>query len=409
MGAERRTGVNASRRPRTPRSRVSPGQTREAAAAKFRLHKRAWALGMTDADVSLPLKPPAEPQTSAELDAVMSWIRAWETAGAQLPEHVHLDWVSRRWRTWGRQQLPVRLRLTTPEAVAAWAGQLREWRRLTHAADMLAQWAQGAVPLPVLRRVLGAAAELNSDDHERLLAVLTWLRENPQSGLFIRELPIVGIDSKWLETHRGIVSPIITSLTGESSLGFRTAEPRIRVRLLGTDRRPHLLAGLRDVEAPASEVAQLPVRPKLVIVTENLASFLALPADGRWGDAVAVFNPGYSASVAARLPWLSGARVLYWGDIDTHGFGILNRFRTHCPHTESVLMDRRTLADFRHLAGTEPAPLRVAPHHLETLTAAERDMVTQLHASGFPRVEQERIEWSAVLTAIDAAAARRFS
>lgn len=388
---------------------VSPDQAREAVAAKFRLHKRAWALGMADADVSLPLKPPAEPQTSAKLDAVMSWIRAWEAAGAQLPEHAHLDWASRRWRTWGRQRLPVRLRLTTPEAVAAWADQLREWRRLTRAADMLAQWAQDAVPLTVLRRVLGAAAELSADDHQRLLAVLTWLRENPRSGLFIRELPIVGVDSKWLETHRGVVSPIITSLTGENSLGFRTAEPRIRVRLLGTGDRPHLFAGLRDIEAPASEIAQLPVRPKLVIVTENLASFLALPAHGRWGDAVAVFNPGYSASVAARLPWLSGARVLYWGDIDTHGFGILNRFRTHCPHTESVLMDSRTLIDFLHLAGTEPAPLRVAPEHLETLTAGEREMAAQLHASGFPRLEQERIEWSYVLTAIDATAARSLS
>ena len=388
---------------------VSPDQAREAVAAKFRLHKRAWALGMADADVSLPLKPPAEPQTSAKLDAVMSWIRAWEAAGAQLPEHAHLDWASRRWRTWGRQRLPVRLRLTTPEAVAAWADQLREWRRLTRAADMLAQWAQDAVPLTVLRRVLGATAELSADDHQRLLAVLTWLRENPRSGLFIRELPIVGVDSKWLETHRGVVSPIITSLTGEDSLGFRTAEPRIRVRLLGTGDRPHLFAGLRDIEAPASEIAQLPVRPKLVIVTENLASFLALPAHGRWGDAVAVFNPGYSASVAARLPWLSGARVLYWGDIDTHGFGILNRFRTHCPHTESVLMDSRTLIDFQHLAGTEPAPLRVAPEHLEILTAGEREMAAQLHASGFPRLEQERIEWSYVLTAIDATAARSLS
>lgn len=397
--------MSVRRRSSGARSMVSPGQAREAVAAKFRLHKRAWALGMAEADVSLPLKPPAEPQTTAKLDAVMSWIRAWETASTQLPERAHLEWASRRWRTWGRQRLPVRLRLTSPQAVAAWTGQLREWRRLTSAAGMLVQWAQDTVPLPVLRRVLGAAAELNADDHERLLAVLTWLRENPRSGLFIRELPIIGIDSKWLETHRGIVSPIITSLTGESSLGFRTAEPRIRVRLLGGyDSRSHLLAGLRDVEAPASEIAQLPVRPKLVIVTENLASFLALPADGRWGDAVVVFNPGYSASVAARLPWLAGARVLYWGDIDTHGFGILNRFRTHCQHTKSVLMDSRTLNDFRHLAGTEPAPLRVAPEHLETLTAGEREMAAQLHASDFPRLEQERIEWSYVLTAIDAAA-----
>jgi hypothetical protein len=45
--------------------------------------------------------------------------------------------------------------------------------------------------------------------------------------------------------------------------------------------------------------------------------------------------------------------VLYWGDLDTHGFAILDELRAHCPHAESLLMNRATfleLAPDRYMA-----------------------------------------------------------
>jgi len=38
---------------------------------------------------------------------------------------------------------------------------------------------------------------------------------------------------------------------------------------------------------------------------------------------------GYAVDVLGQLPWLQEAQCIYWGDIDTHGFAILNRARTY--------------------------------------------------------------------------------
>src|SRR5206468_9296714 len=54
------------------------------------------------------------------------------------------------------------------------------------------------------------------------------------------------------------------------------------------------------------------------------------------------------------LTWLRGARCIYWGDIDTHGFDILNRVRIFVPNVESILMDTDTLLRHEKLWGEEP-------------------------------------------------------
>src|SRR5699024_11826752 len=101
-------------------------------------------------------------------------------------------------------------------------------------------------------------------------------------------------------------------------------------------------SGLDDITAPISQLSGLPVSPRLVFVFENLETVLAMPA---WPTAVAVHGSGYAVDAVARLAWIEGARVIYWGDLDSHGFAILNRLRAHLPDVESALMDEATLLD----------------------------------------------------------------
>lgn len=89
-------------------------------------------------------------------------------------------------------------------------------------------------------------------------------------------------------------------------------------------------------------------------------------------------------------------RLLYWGDIDTHGFAILDRLRQSFPHTESLLMDRTTLLAHENRWVREDSP-RVAI--LEHLYPAELDLYRDLVEGSFGlsvRLEQERIRFSAV-------------
>ena len=85
---------------------------------------------------------------------------------------------------------------------------------------------------------------------------------------------------------------------------------------------------------------------------------------------------------------------MYWGDIDTHGFAILDRARRAVPHLRSVLMDEATLHSLRALWVQEASQCPNAP--FETLTAEERSCYDNLRAHIWGqcvRLEQERLEW----------------
>jgi hypothetical protein len=102
------------------------------------------------------------------------------------------------------------------------------------------------------------------------------------------------------------------------------------------------------------------------------------------------------------IPWLAGKTIHYWGDIDTHGFAILDRLRASFPAVRSFLMDRETLLAHRPLWGKEDA------QHLRSLTRltpAEADLYADLAADRLGkrvRLEQERIAFGWIERALGA-------
>jgi hypothetical protein len=66
-----------------------------------------------------------------------------------------------------------------------------------------------------------------------------------------------------------------------------------------------------------------------------------------------------------------------WGDIDTHGFVILDRLRAMFPKVRSMLMDRETLLAHRGQWVTEPSQARDV---LTRLDAAETSLYQELLA-----------------------------
>ena len=98
-----------------------------------------------------------------------------------------------------------------------------------------------------------------------------------------------------------------------------------------------------------------------------------------------------ASSPAAR--WLGEREVHYWGDLDTHGFAMLDRLRANLPGVRSLLMDRATLLEHRPLWATEEAP-HVAP--LGRLTSEEAALYADLRYDRLARtvrLEQERISF----------------
>ena len=67
---------------------------------------------------------------------------------------------------------------------------------------------------------------------------------------------------------------------------------------------------------------------------ENEITYLSVDVPD---DGVVLWGKGFEGDRIGRLPWLANVPVLYWGDLDTHGFAILDRMRAWLPQTESVL------------------------------------------------------------------------
>jgi hypothetical protein len=113
-----------------------------------------------------------------------------------------------------------------------------------------------------------------------------------------------------------------------------------------------------------------------------------------------IFGGGYAVSALERLGWLAGTRLVYWGDIDTHGFAILNRLRRRFPHASSMLMDRVTLLAHRSQWVTEPSPTDAALDLLEPDEASlYRDLADGTLGPSV-RLEQERVRFSALEQAL---------
>ena len=155
--------------------------------------------------------------------------------------------------------------------------------------------------------------------------------------------------------------------------------------------------GFSELSVRASEFTAAPEGISRAYVIENEITYLAFPVpDG----AMVIFGGGYAVPVLAPLGWLAGLDLAYWGDIDTHGFAILNRLRHHLPHARSMLMDRATLLDHRHHWTTESSPTAAMLDRLDQAEAAlYADLVSDTYGPSV-RLEQERIGFAAVEKAV---------
>lgn len=113
-----------------------------------------------------------------------------------------------------------------------------------------------------------------------------------------------------------------------------------------------------------------------------------------------VFGLGYGLERLGAVPWLRHTRIFYWGDLDTHGFAILDKLRGIFPEACSFLMDRETLLAHRALWGSEPERHDKPLHRL---TAAETSLYDDLRHDRLGervRLEQERIGFDHVARAV---------
>ena len=359
----------------------------------------------------IPLKTPRGVDLVERFDPVRAWVRdlregrgyRLETKTLSHPLH-------------GREEVPSAAWFDAPEDALGVLRRIREGQRFREILGLtdrlvpsLGEW--------VRRNPLKALEQEAS--WPGLLEVVRWMEAHPRSGRTLRQVDAPGVHTKFLEGHRGILSELLdralppeavdpSAPSGakgfEERYGLRRKALRVRFRCLDPSVAPCPFPLGEDLEAPAGAFGDL--RPHLgrpplrrVFVTENETNFLAFPRmEGSW----VLFGSGYGFEALREIPWLASLTLHYWGDLDTHGFGALDQFRTLFPRTRSFLMDRRTLLAHRDHWVREEHPLR---RDLPGLTPEEKALYEDLR-QGRPeerlRLEQERIPLSWVQGALEA-------
>jgi hypothetical protein len=131
-----------------------------------------------------------------------------------------------------------------------------------------------------------------------------------------------------------------------------------------------------------------------VLIVENRAVFLCLP---ELCSTLAVFGSGKAASMLPQCKWLRTVdAVVYWGDCDEAGFGILSSLRANLPQTRSLLMDHDSWVRWKHLATSGNRDITARHTHL---TPSERAALAEI-LKGPSMLEQERIPAAAAVEAM---------
>ncbi|NEE00863.1 Wadjet anti-phage system protein JetD domain-containing protein [Phytoactinopolyspora halotolerans] len=353
--------------------------------------------------LTVPLRGPGSRDVASDLERVRSWVQSWERAAGRLGR---LEYKRVGGRTVGANELPARVWVDTYEQLWSALGVRREAARFVELLDETRTRAPKLVAWMLKRplRVLDLAAEWWT-----IVDVVLWVDQYGAGRPYLRQVDVSGADTKFIERHRGVVAELLDLQLDEQRIdhsrtrsdfvaryGFRDRPVYVRLRALDPDVR--LAGGFSELSVRLEELVERPPECSVVYVIENDVTYLAFPPVE---DAVAIFGGGYGVSSLEHLTWLAERDLIYWGDIDTHGFAILDRLRRHFPRARSMLMDRATLLAHEGQWVKEDSPY-VA--HLDGLRPDEADLYRDLVEDAFGpavRLEQERISYSAIRRMLD--------
>ncbi|MBG0738581.1 hypothetical protein IV500_03980 [Paeniglutamicibacter antarcticus] len=390
-----------------------------------------------------PRRRPLKRPTATELRNDYPAARTWAAELFAAARKFSLETTEAGRTTIGPNTLPSAAVFATVEDEIAFAGRTQDAVRFRKLAAELTELDPGLASWGAKRPL-----QLLELDGAALTAARAarWLRDNPAPGIYVRQLSLPGVHTKFIETHRRTIDDMAAALaradavegdagtredvtgaredvTGEQAIdedltgagltcepagnalledsaartpaarfadrhGFLHPPEQVRFRVL--DPGMPALGSARDITVTADAFASLRLPVHTVIITENLVNFLALPE--RPGT-LALFGRGYGFSALREAQWLRHCGILYWGDLDTHGFRILDQLRAVHPHVVSLLMDKETLLAHRDAWGHEPSPSRAT---LTRLTEAESAVYKALGSNEYGpavRLEQELIRW----------------
>lgn len=349
-------------------------------------------LGEKPFPLSIGLKPPAGSVVLDDLGHFQAFVKAWR----DFPQQHLVEWTNRNYKAIKSQDIPARFVIGSIQNLLEYVGEEALARKQLWDRNMAPLLGMYPAMHPVLVRHLQTIEQLSEKTITSLAGLLPQLKPGLGAGVYLRALPVVGVDSKFLEEHATLVSDMLDCIhDGQVAargglhlwlecldvpagwLMIRPLCPEVRARM----------GDFAILQLPADLLRCQSLPARNILVIENRQSGLSLPA---LPNTVAVFGGGKNVNWMD-AEWLKDKQVAYWGDIDSWGLAILSDVRSRLSSVVALMMDRDTLKHHEQNMVEEPESLSDMPGNLTALEAA---LFSELGARRFQgtRLEQERLE-----------------
>ncbi len=341
--------------------------------------------------IRIGLKPPAGRSAIADLAHFQNFIGEWRSYSFQK----HIQWKTLCYRALAEQTVPKFFILKNIKELIEFVGKEALQRSEKWTANMAPMLSISEALYPVLVKHLKTVELMRLAEAELLSRLVKQLSSQMGTGIYLRALPLVGVDTKFLENYQALISDVLDVLhEGEITASGGMLEwlgclenPRgwLTVRPLCESVKANI-GGFPVMQLHSDVLREHALPAKNILVVENMQSGLGLPL---LKDTIAVFGGGKNVSWMD-ASWLKSRRVAYWGDIDSWGLSILSDVRSKLPSVKALMMDADTLGQHEDRMVAEPESLEKLP---EFLTDAEAQIFSDLKTGKYPasRLEQERL------------------
>ncbi|MBS9434780.1 DUF3322 domain-containing protein [Photorhabdus hainanensis] len=348
-------------------------------------------LGNKAFPIRVGLKPPKGNSAILDIAHFQRFIDEWRS----FPYQDVVEWSSKNFRELSEQRIPTFVVIESMRHLIQFLGN--------DALSRSKVWERNMKPFlridkdlyPALVKCIDIVEKLSLRDAELLAKLLPQLKQGLGEGQYLRALPLIGIDTKFLENHQILIEELADiihkgAVSASGGLiawlgcainpkGWLTIRPLCHAATAALGGMPILqIPGelLRKHELPASNI----------LVVENLQSGLSLP---EMPDTIAVIGGGKNIAWMDAA-WLRSKRVGYWGDIDTWGLFILSDARNKFVDIEPLMMDVETVKAHEDRMVPEPNPVESNP---SSLNEDETNLFNNLISGRFQssRLEQERL------------------
>jgi len=194
--------------------------------------------------LEIPLRAPSVADMGDQFGAVQDWARQLH-AGSGFT----LRTRDVNHRQLGRQHVPAAACFATADDALRLIGCLAEARRFDRLAGMtlaaypeLHAWV-GSHPLTLLA---------HGDAWERILAILQWFGAHPRPGLYLRQLDIAGVDTKFIEARKALLAELLDLVLPASSIAQDATGARQFEQRYGLLGKPPMLAFACSTQACTS-------------------------------------------------------------------------------------------------------------------------------------------------------------